>query len=42
MEDKDPQPGKRKALEAIGCSLYIIAFTIMGAVFIAKCDTIFR
>ena len=42
MENNDPQPGKRKTLEAIGCSLYIIAFTIMGAVFLAKCDTIFK
>ena len=42
MENHNPEKGKRKALEAIGCSLYIIAFLVMGAVFISKCDTIFQ
>ena len=42
MENKDPQTGNRKALEAIGCSLYVIAFLIMGAVLMSKCDTIFQ
>jgi len=42
MANSDPKTGKRKALEALGCSLYIIAFLIMGAVLVARCGTIFN
>ena len=42
MENQDPETSKRKTLEAIGCALYIIAFIVMGAVFLTKCDTIFQ
>ncbi len=31
---------KRKALEALGCSLYVIAILVMGAVLVAKCGKI--
>jgi hypothetical protein len=31
---------KRKSLEAVGCLLYVIAFLIMGAVFLVKCSRI--
>ena len=40
MSKKDRGTGKRKALEALGCSLYVIAFLIMGAVLLAKCGKI--
>jgi len=40
MSKKDRGTGKRKALEALGCSLYVIAFLIMGAVLVAKCGKI--
>ena len=42
MEKGTPISGRRKALEAFGCSLYIIAFLIMGAVLISKCGKIFN
>ena len=32
----DPKIRKRKALEAFGCLLYVIAFLIMGAVLLTK------
>jgi hypothetical protein len=32
----DPKVKKRKALEAIGCLLYVIAFLIMGSVLLVK------
>ena len=32
----DPKAGKRKALEAFGCLLYVIAFLIMGGVLLTK------
>jgi hypothetical protein len=41
MEKPDPVTGKRKVLEALGCSLYILAFLIMGTVFISRCGKIF-
>jgi hypothetical protein len=40
MEKGDPKTGKRKALEALGCSLYVIAFLVMGAVLVSKCGKI--
>jgi hypothetical protein len=40
MSKRDSETGKRKALEALGCSLYVIAFLIMGAVLVAKCGKI--
>jgi len=42
METRDPKNGRRKVLEAIGCSLYIIAFIVMGAVLVSQCDTVFK
>jgi len=41
MEQEKRETVKRKTLEALGCSLYVIAFIIMGAVLVAKCNTIF-
>ena len=32
----DPKIRKRKALEAFGCLLYVIAFLIMGGVLLTK------
>jgi len=29
---------KRKLLEVTGCLLYVIAFLVMGAVFLVKCS----
>jgi hypothetical protein len=40
MNNTDPKTGKRKAIEALGCSLYVIAFLVMGAVLVAKCGKI--
>jgi hypothetical protein len=33
---RDPKVKKRKALEAFGCLLYVIAFLIMGSVLLVK------
>ena len=32
LSQTDPKVGKRKAVEAIGCLLYVVAFLIMGSV----------
>jgi len=40
MNTPENKSGKRKALEALGCSLYVIAFLVMGAVLVAKCGKI--
>jgi len=41
MEQEKRETGRRKALEALGCSLYVIAFLVMGAVLVSKCGKIF-
>jgi len=42
MNENKPDSGKRKTIEALGCSLYVIGFLIMGAVLMAKCGKIFQ
>ena len=42
MKEKEQNTGKRKALEALGCSLYVICFLIMGTVLVSKCGKIFQ
>ena len=36
MEPAGEKQGKRKAVEAIGCLLYVVAFLVMGSVLLAK------
>ncbi|MDF1526485.1 MAG: hypothetical protein RRA15_04765 [bacterium] len=42
MKERNHSTGKRKALEALGCSLYVICFLIMGAVLVSRCGKIFQ
>jgi len=37
MEIEKADVRKRKTLEVIGCLLYVIAFLVMGAVFLVRC-----
>jgi hypothetical protein len=40
MDTEKKEIRKRKFLEGVGCLLYVIAFLIMGAVFLVKCSHI--
>ncbi len=42
MAEKTRNSGKRKAVEALGCLLYVVAFVIMGAVLVTKWGKIFN
>jgi hypothetical protein len=42
MNEGDSRTGKKKAVEATGCLLYVVAFLIMGAVLLSKWGKMFN
>jgi len=37
MDEGKREIAKRKAIEALGCALYMAAFLVMGSVLLSKC-----
>jgi len=42
MHKGDSKTGRKKAVEALGCLLYVVAFLVMGAVLVSKWGEIFN